>query len=197
MMKRFLFLSICLIAIALPVKAQDTLSIKQQLHDKGITLRMSYNDYKHLYDPSQYARQEFDPYSPFGTAVASFFIPGLGQIINGEAGRGCWMLFGDVALVTGGLLSAGLWTTTDPSGKRVTTTGGTICACACWAGSIALTIFSIVDAVNMAKIKNLYYRDCQKLTSKYADVRLMPSLDFIPTAQGTQTAAGLTLAVRF
>lgn len=196
-MKRLLFLSICLIAMALPAKAQDTLSTKQQLQEKGITLRMAYNDYKDLYDPKTYARQEFDPYSPFGSGVASFFIPGLGQIINGEAGRGAWMLFGDVALITGGFLSAGLWTTTDSTGKKVTTTGGTICACVCWAGSLAWTIWSIVDAANIAKIKNLYYRDCQKLTSKFVDLSLMPSLEFVPTAQGTQTAAGLTLAVRF
>ena len=47
---------------------------------------ISYRDIANIYNPRAYVEQFDDPYSPAGAGVASFFIPGLGQCIDGEWG---------------------------------------------------------------------------------------------------------------
>jgi len=165
--------------------------------EKGITLRMAYDDYKDLYNPRDYMRSPFDPYSPAGSGIASFFIPGLGQMINGQAGKGALILFGDVALSVGGFVAAATMQEKGPDGKAVTTPGGTAVALCCWAAMAALDIWGICDAVKVAKIKNLYARDCQVLMSSTTDVKLLPTMVFVPNGQSLKPAAGLTLAMRF
>lgn len=197
-MKKAVLTILCLLALAFSVKAQESAdSIRQSIKDRGVALRMAYDDYKSLYNPRDYVRQEFDPFSPVGTGIASFFITGLGQMINGEVGRGFAMLGGDVALVVGGILGFALLSPKGPDGTNYATTGAKICLCCGLAGSLGITIWSICDAVDMAKIKNLYYRDCQYLGATTLDVKLMPSFSVVPTSQSYQYAPGVTLAVRF
>jgi len=169
----------------------------QKIKDKGITLRMAYDDYKDLYDPHDYIGSPSDYYSPAGSGIASFFIPGLGQIINGQSGKGIGIIAGDVALVAGGIIIGMACTKTNDQGKAVTSTGGAVALVACLAGSLALDIWSIFDAVKVAKIKNLYYRDCEMLQSSSFDVKLLPELALAPTAQGLKPTAGMSLVIRF
>jgi len=203
-MKKFIFLCLCVFSTAISVNAQDLIVKKdsteiqaKEISDKGITLRMSYDDYKDLYDIRNYKSSPFDQYSPAGSGVASFFIPGLGQMINGQGGKGALILAGDLLLFTGGLLAAGTMTTTGTDGKKVTTPAGTAVAIICFAGMAALDIWSIIDAVNVAKIKNLYARDCQKLMSSGVDVKLFPTVAFVPNSQSVKPVAGLTLSMQF
>ena len=49
---------------------------------------MKYKVLKNIYDYKDYEPSIYDSRSPGGMGVASFFIPGLGQIISGEIGRG-------------------------------------------------------------------------------------------------------------
>lgn len=167
------------------------------LSEKGITLRMSYDDYKDFYNPHDYMRSPFDPYSPVGSGIASFFIPGLGQMINGQGGKGGLILAGDVLLGIGGLVAAATMQTTGTDGKAVTSPAGTAIALCCFAGMVALDIWSICDAVKVAKIKNLYARDCQQLMSSNLDIKLLPSLAFVPNCQSVKPIPGLTLALQF
>jgi len=167
------------------------------ISDKGITPRMAYDDYKDFYDPHEYMRSPFDPFSPVGSGIASFFIPGLGQMINGQAGKGGLMLAGDILLIVGGIWAAAGMTTTGADGKAITTPAGTAVALGCWAGCLAIDIWSICDAVTVAKIKNLYARDCRQLMSSNMDVKLFPSLSFMPNYQSVKPVAGLTLALKF
>ena len=55
---------------------------------------MRYNEYRHLYNPSDYVRMPGDSHSPVAGGICSFLIPGLGQMICGEVGRG-FAFFGD------------------------------------------------------------------------------------------------------
>ena len=67
------------------------------------------------------------------TATASAFIPGLGQVINNEWGKG--------ALFFGGALAAGLLNRS--CGKR----GATAAAILFWIGQAAIRAYSAADAV--------------------------------------------------
>ena len=60
---------------------------------------------------------------------------------------------------------------------------------------LALSIWSCVDAVRVAKVKNMYYQDLRNGYSM--DFSLMPSLELAQTPTGYQPAPGLTLSLRF
>ena len=49
---------------------------------------MKYKELKRMYDFKEYSAGLDDRYHPGGLATASFFIPGLGQMLTGEIGRG-------------------------------------------------------------------------------------------------------------
>lgn len=194
-MKKLIFLSIVLLAIALPAMAQQDAYFAKD--SSKIALRMAYDDYKDLYDSRDYSHCIGDPYSPAAVGIASFFITGLGQMIIGDGGRGTWMLLGDIALVAAGISVAALTSTKDASGKSVPSTGGSIGLVCCWSAALGLNIWSICDVVKRAKIKNLYYRDCEKLKYSSLDVKLMPDVALVPIGQDIKPVAGMTLSVSF
>lgn len=70
----------------------------------GITPNMKYKQLKRIYNYKEYEKTLADRYSPVWSGVASFFIPGLGQMISGEVGRGFAYLGGHV----GGMILAPL-----------------------------------------------------------------------------------------
>jgi len=194
-MQKLIFLSIVLLVIALPAKAQQNAFFASD--STKVAPRMAYDDYKNLYDSHDYSHCVGDPYSPAAVGIASFFITGLGQMIIGDGGRGTWMLLGDVALVAAGISVSALTSTKDASGKTVPSTGGTIGAVCCWSAALGLNIWSICDVVKRAKIKNLYYRDCEKLKCSSLNVKLMPDFALVPIGQDVKPVAGLTLSVSF
>ena len=58
-----------------------------------------------------------------------------------------------------------------------------------------MEITSIVDAVKVAKVKNMYSEDLRR---KYSfDMNLYPSVQYIPAGTGLQPTAGFTLAMNF
>lgn len=150
---------------------------------QGIKPGMKYREYRHLYNPKEYTRGLVQTHNPAGVGVASYFIPGLGQMICGEGWRGVAFLGGSCfgyGLMMGGAIHLG-----DPEPLV-------------WGGlAIMLTsqIWSIIDAVQVAKIKNMYERDLMRTYS--LEVDLYPSFDCVKTASGLQPTAGLTLAMRF
>lgn len=62
-----------------------------------------------------YSQPYVAPKSPGISLLASFFIPGLGSMINGETGKGAGILVGYIACLVGSVLlfpllvAAGLW----------------------------------------------------------------------------------------
>ena len=156
-----------------------------------VTPGMKYKELKHLYNYKEYVPGLADRYSPGWTGVASFFIPGLGECINGEWGRGLGKFGGNLLLgiVAYSSYYSSYYYTDAPAAAAP------IIALACSAGMLAIDIWSIIDAVRIAKVKNMYEQDIKRLYS--FDVKLSPSVNYIPNGNTLQPVAGMTLAFRF
>lgn len=154
-----------------------------QMSSLAVAPMMKYKEMAKVYDYRLYQKSLYDRYSPAGSGVASFFIPGLGQMICGEWGRGfawlgghvgCYMLTGISAIAESDtLVLMGI------------------------AGLLAIDICSIVDGVRVAKVKNMYMEDLRRSGYYGLDVDLYPSVNYVRTTSGVQPTAGMTLALRF
>lgn len=154
----------------------------QELPSLAVAPMMKYKQMADLYDYRDYQRSAYDRYSPVGSGIASFFIPGLGQMICGEWGRGFAWLGGHV----GATVLCGIAGATEASELTLMSI----------AGLLAIDICSIVDGVRVAKVKNMYMNDL-RATGYYVDVDLYPSVNYVQTASGVKPTAGMTLAFRF
>ena len=154
-----------------------------QMSSLAVAPMMKYKEMAKVYDYRLYQKSLYDRYSPAGSGVASFFIPGLGQMICGEWGRGfawlgghvgCYMLTGISAIAESDtLVLMGI------------------------AGLLAIDICAIVDGVRVAKVKNMYMEDLRRSGYYGLDVDLYPSVNYVRTTSGVQPTAGMTLALRF
>lgn len=152
----------------------------------GIVPGMKYKELKKIYDYREYIPGLVEPYSPAWSGVASWVIPGLGQMISGSVGRGFAYL--------GGYAGCYLFTIFGAALSNDTAFGGIMALAGC-AGMLAVDICSIVDAVRMAKVKNMYMNDLRR---KYSfELDLYPSVNYVQTGSSLQPAAGLTLALKF
>ncbi len=180
-MKKILFLSLILISTTVNSVAQK------------------YSINKTKYDSHQYIPQLGDPYNPALCGVGSFFIPGLGQIISGETGRGL-AFFGaytGAAIVYGvGAFQTTLYTSSliDNYGSYNAPSGvGTMLLGL--AGMGVISIWSIIDAVKVAKTNNMYIRDVRK--TSLLDVNLTPYAETLTINNQTVTPVGLSLRITF
>jgi hypothetical protein len=155
---------------------------------------MKYKVLKNIYDYKDYEPSIYDSRSPGGMGVASFFIPGLGQMISGEIGRGLAWVGGHLGayVVTG--IGASMMNSADYYDAEDLEKTGTILFLAGFASMLTLDICSIVDAVRVAKVRNMYERDLYK---KMYSLDLHPSVNHILTPTGSQPTAGFTLALNF
>lgn len=157
-----------------------------------ITPGMKYQDYKDLYNPKVYHPQVGDPYSRGWAGAASFFIPGLGQGIDGEWLRGLAFFGGSVACNVLAFSTAHY--ETSQGYTRVEFTG--ISAFTALA-ALGINIWGIVDAVQVAKIKNMYFQDLGDRRAM-VDVKVEPFLASALTGPArTQPVAGLSLRLTF
>ena len=145
---------------------------------------MRYRDYKDLYSTAGYRTQWGDPYNPTTCGLASALLPGLGQCVAGEWGRGA-LFFGGYALLAS---NVGQKSSIEDNGAVV------VLPLAALAG---LYIWNICDAVKVSKIKNLYARDLRgQMTS--LDLNLEPYFNRVPATTGNnQFVGGLALKVSF
>ena len=151
---------------------------------------MQYREYKDYYDTHFYIPLKDDPYSRAWTGIASAVIPGLGQAVEGEWLRGLCILAANVGLYCLELTGVEI----DGYGRAYVSNATYWVA----AGArLALNIWSICDAVHIAKVKNMYYQDLRGLRSS-VDLRLQPYFAFTPAASNSlQPAAGLSLSLNF
>ena len=151
--------------------------------NRTIHERMKYSQYSSIYNPSLYTPEFDDPYSPTGCGIASFFIPGLGQAIAGEWGRAACFFFG------AGLPIAVLPLISEYESWSLYVGAG---------ATLFIDIWNIVDAVRVAKIKNMFMQDIRILRSEMS-FDMTPSLMMVPDLQNGWSApvAGLSLNVRF
>lgn len=193
-MKRVLFLLIGLVGGLIVSQAQDLITTKKGEKDifGEVYEGMKYRDLKEIYDWHYYLPEVGDPYNRGWAGVASFFIPGLGQVICGEWGRGACIFAADLALfgITGLGLMAGY--------ENLAPTLPYMIALGAMTGMVALDIWSICDAVNVAKVKNMYYQDLRKMRASM-DIKVQPFLTYTPSHsfEGYQPAGGLSLKVSF
>ena len=154
---------------------------------------MDYQDYKNLYNHRNYIRQMGDPYNPTLAGIASFLIPGLGQGLCDEWGRGWAILGGEVM----GTLAYFTVIASTVQGSHdvlypnpyVLLVGATLLT--------AYDIWNIVDAVHIAKTKNMYYQDLQGLRQANIDVNLTPCFTYIYTPEANTPVMGLSLNIGF
>jgi hypothetical protein len=154
---------------------------------------MKYREYKDLYDPGFYVRQPGDPYSRGWAGVASFLIPGLGEAIDGEWVRAA-QFFG-VNVLLGVIQLADTATYRTNNTIRIETgTVGTIAGVT----RFAVNIWSIFDAVRIAKVKNMYYQDLRSMRSSI-DMRMEPYFACTPVStDGTLLpVAGVSMKLAF
>ena len=154
-----------------------------QMSSLAVAPMMKYKEMAMVYDYRLYQKSLYDRYSPAGSGVASFFIPGLGQMICGEWGRGfAWL---------GGHVGCYMLTGISAIAESDTLVLMSI------AGLLAIDICSIVDGVRVAKVKNMYMEDLRKSGYYGLDVDIYPSVNYVRTTSGVQPTAGMTLALRF
>lgn len=165
------------------MKNGDTVAAKVlEIDDVSV----KYRNYSSLYRAADYTWAPGDRYLPALSGVASFIIPGLGQMICGEVGRG----FAFLGMTVGVPVVATVAAVAFDSYASMAS-----CIAVGVLGCLAIDIWNIVDAVQVAKIKNMYLQDMRREYS--FDMDLFPSVNCIPTSSGMQTSFGLTLAMSF
>ncbi len=169
--------------------------------------RMEYKDYKKLYDPKKYSREDGDRYNPGVCGFLSFLVPGVGQFVCGQVGRGfVWLgsSLGCTALIVSGMIIElnetpsferhnGILTLDDKT--RFQDTLATILMVAGGAGLVTVDVWSICDAIKMAKIKNMYNNDVRYIRS--ISMNLQPSVSNIRMGDSAVPVLGATLALNF
>lgn len=155
---------------------------------------MRYKDYKKLYNYHHYTRQFGDPYNPTLSGVASWLIPGLGQGICDEWGRGAAIFGGYVAISLGWAATIVTTATYNPYNNTYTANPSTLLLTTALLATY--NIWNIVDAVHVAKIKNMYYQD---LHAKQASIQmsLSPCVTYINTPEANAPVMGLSMHIGF
>lgn len=148
-----------------------------------------YKELKKTYNFKEYVRQPGDMYNPAVGGIASFIIPGLGQMIQAEGGRGAGFLVGTVALITVAVVTA---PTIDSNGNIVEERSPGVSVVA-FLGAAGVSIWSIVDAVRVAKVKNLAYRDNAMGSIK---LEVDPYFGTINGVEGAKSNIGLSLKLK-
>ena len=166
--------------------------------------KKKYKQLKVLYNPRDYRKVSGEPYNKFWLGFASFIIPGLGEICEGEWGRGLCIVGANVLLSSYGNKLSSQWSSEyqawyqnqDPSNPNLDTMpalpGGLLLA---GAARLGLNIWSIVDARKIAKVKNMYWQDCHGYSS--ITVSMDPYFAYSPTSAGLQPVTGLSLKLTF
>jgi len=179
-MKKKLLFSLLLLATIANVSAQ----------------RYSIN--KQNYDSRLYTPHYGDVYNPALSGVCSFLIPGLGQMISGEVGRGLGFLGGytgcGVVYVVGfaqyysSLFDYNVkYSNGRNSGVRTMLIGA--------GGMLAVSVWSIVDAVKVAKVNNMYIQDRRNKSA--VSLQFAPYIEPISINNEQSVPVGLSMRVTF
>ena len=171
---------------------------------------MKYRELKSMYSTRGYTRSSADPYSPGWSAFASYVVPGLGQAINRETGRGLRFFGASTALSAFGYYEADKLLDNivkDENGDYKKDASGDIqfkdekaavrqitYLCAAGLSEVIVCLWSCIDASKVAKVKNLYSRD---LRNHALEPNLYPSVQTVQTGNGCKLAPGMTLALNF
>ncbi len=165
---------------------------------------MRYRDYSKLYNSKDYVSAPGDRYSPALGGVLSFVIPGLGQMVCGEIGRGFGWFGGALAcgVVTGigsGLMTGSVYYNSYYGGydyDEGMLIAGLVLTIAGAISLLSVDIAAIVDGCKVAKIKNMYERDIKKMSSVKLD--MSPYFAMAPAGISTSApVAGMSFKLSF
>lgn len=162
--------------------------------DNDVFPGMLYRDYKDFYNTRNYVRQPGDPYNPFWIGFGDFFIPGLGNAITGEWGRAAGFFLSNLGLGLLGLSQIEVVSTSSGSYNEYSGLYWVIMA-----ARIGLNVWSICDAVHVAKAKNMYNQDLRAQRASL-DFKIEPFFAYSQTdisTNGFTPAAGLTMKLSF
>lgn len=144
------------------------------------------------YNWKDYQPSPVDRYNPTQMTWVSTFVPGAGQFLTGEYGRGLLFATGSFGLAaTAGALAK--------LGDTQKSDAYYVASLVAAAGSLGLWIWNIIDANHTTKVKNMYLQDilgarcCGK-----ASITMEPSIQLAPGANSTYNpAAGIALKMTF
>jgi hypothetical protein len=146
-----------------------------------------------MYKSKNYTYQGGDPYNPSIAGLTSFLVPGLGQMISGEVGRGAAFLggfAGGAIMIVVGVNQSYTYTESSPGDEgSIVIVAGLIAV-----GLISMVgvdIWAVTDAIHVAKINNLASRDKNKTGF---NVKVSPYIGLFSTEK---VPIGLSLKVRF
>jgi hypothetical protein len=149
-----------------------------------LVVNAQYRINKKKYDYQSYIRLPGDPYNPAGAGFASMVVPGLGQALSDEPGRGLAFFGGSVGCL---FLAASALEIHNPDiAERTAILSGI--------GIISLWIWSITDASRVAKVNNLAWRDRNKASLK---LELLPNISTLNYAGPDKITAGISLKITF
>ena len=165
--------------------SESTISpnVSPRILDRDLT----YKELVQKYDFHDYSPSFGDRYSVGWCGVASAFIPGLGQAICNEWGHAAGFFFGNAVLAgAGSYLVYKSYIDYYPQFEY-----DVIGAIVCYTLAAGLDIWGIIDAVRVAKVKNLYYQD---IRGQYSlNVKMYPSIQNTPSAH----IPSVTIALAF
>ncbi|MFA5588334.1 MAG: hypothetical protein WC987_06165 [Mariniphaga sp.] len=151
----------------------------------------SYRLNKKIFDHRDYVRQDGDRYSPALAGITSFVLPGLGQAISGEPMRGLLFFGGELVAIS----AMGLGVFLVFAGNISNVQDGTLLGVLLFYGGIfsfiAIDIWSVFDAVKVAKVNNMYHQ------KRNLGLKLSPFLSNQSYLAHAKPAAGLTLKITF
>lgn len=154
---------------------------------------LSVKELKERYSISSYTPLGSDLYNPASAGIESFLIPGLGQMIAGYPWRGAAFFVTESVLTTAATTALAYQRATPNSNKAITYSIAGICL----GLALASHIYCIVDAVQIAKLKNLYLRDLNGHPSR-AEMSFAPYVTVTPTLAGNYSPqAGLGMYFNF
>lgn len=188
-MKKLFIIIIAALACSVSANAQKIGSINPEGYlysyrpAESVEPGMKYKELKKIYNPKEYTPIHTDRYNPNLAGLSSFFLPGLGQMICNQNGRG-WAILGSY-------IGCGVVSALGTNGDEISTAASIAGLC-----GMVLNIWSIVDAVKVAKVSNMYDQDLKKKCFQ-AEVAMYPSVSYMNTSNGTIHTAGMSLAIRF
>ena len=197
-MKRFFIIFAAVIMTAATLSAQ-------------VVPDMKYKELKDIYNPKDYVKSSNDPHISGLYGLASAVVPGLGQIVCGEVGRGVAVIAGDAAFGVAATVCVykfldyvekdtngnymkdadGLFVVTDENAAKKWGYGLIGVA----AGNLVYWVWNICDAVKVARVKNMYFQDLNG--GRAMEINMYPTVNLAMTSQGTTPVAGMALSLQF
>ncbi len=143
---------------------------------------------KIIIDSRAYSFRKGDPFNPTRAAIASLIIPGLGQMISGKTERGIVFLVGVTSCLAVSAVAfvKGAYSADATKAFHVSEAG--------LIGAICIDLWSIGDAVKVAKVNNLALRN--KHRSSY-NLKINPFIDMPDYGLKNNIPIGLAFKVTF